>query len=134
MDPGHHDVAASAPGFCDAHRSMALTDGARTIVDLQLGGVPEPPNGPLPVSLLAGGLGLVSGGGVLIGVGAGVGLHSTDKGATTLLIAGGFMEGAGALAFGTALVMLMKRPSSRAQPSAVMPWSSGKVAGVRIRF
>jgi hypothetical protein len=113
---------------------MALADGARTIVDLQLGGAPEPPKGPLPTSILAGGVGLVSGGGVLIGVGAGLGLHSTDKGAPKLLIAGGVMEGTAALAFGTALVMLLRRPSARAQSPTVTPWSAGRVAGVRVRF
>jgi hypothetical protein len=134
MDPGHHDIAVSAPGFCEAHREMALADGAHTIVDLQLRGPPERPPRVVPLSLLAGGLGLVSGGAALIGVGAGVGLSSTDKTGTKLLIAGGFLEGAGAAAFGTALLMLLVRPPARAHPSKMIPWASGRVAGVQVRF
>jgi hypothetical protein len=136
VDPGHHDISVSAPGFCSAHHAATLPTGTRTTIPLELTpGAPEPPSVTLPLSIGAGALGMVVGGAVLLGVGGHVGLSSSpDTGATKLLIAGGSLEGAGALALGTAAALLLVRSSGRSAKSAVAPWSSGNVAGVRVRF
>lgn len=133
LDPGHHDFVASAPGFCTAYVPAALSEGARARIPLLIGPAPRPPRSvALPTTLAATGFGLLVGGSVALGVGAGRGLTSPDGGRTMLV--GGVVEGAGGLALGAAALILLTNGSGRAPATAVVPWSRGSVGGVEVRF
>ncbi len=136
LDPGHHDFAASAPGFYDAYRTTSLPEGSRTTVELDLLPFPARPQNPaLAVALAATGGALLVGGGIALGVGASKGLHSQPRSdAAPIMLGGGIAEGAGAVVLGAAAVWLLTRGQTKPPKTAVMPWASGRAAGVVVKF
>jgi hypothetical protein len=136
IDPGHHDFAASAPSFYEVYRTTSLVEGTTTTVVLPLQPLaPLPPSTTLPAALAGVGAALLLGGGITIGIGAGGALRSPPQpGSTRILVAGGIIEGAGAVTLGAAALSLLTRGQARPARAALAPWVSGRMAGVTLRF
>ena len=133
LDPGRHEIVAAAPGYCEAHQTAEVVEGAHATVALTLapGAPPERIGVALPAALTVGGLSLFVGGEVAFGKGLSA---PAGPGATRTMIAGNVVAGAGAVALGAGLVLLLTRAHPRAAKAAVAPWSDGTVVGARVRF
>jgi hypothetical protein len=133
LDPGRHEIVAAAPGYCEAHQTTEVAEGAHTSVALTLapGAPPERTGVALPALLTVAGLGLFVGGEIAFGKG----LSAPDSpGATNAMIAGNVVGVAGVVAATVGVVLLVTRAHPRPAKAAVTPWSDGKVAGVAVRF
>ena len=137
MDPGRHEIIALAPGFFEERQTLSVVEGTRATIAIALlpsVPAPPPPRPVLPAALGLGGLALFLGGEIAFGLGAHeAATSSTGPGRTTML-AGNAVAGAGALAAGVALIVLLTRGPARAARVAVAPWSSGSTAGVAAGF
>jgi|HubBroStandDraft_6_1064221.scaffolds.fasta_scaffold58247_3 hypothetical protein len=136
MDPGRHEIVASAPGYCEVHQTTEVAEGGHASVALTLAPPPPAPtSAALPAALTVGGLALFVGGEVVFGVGVHEALATPlGAGATKTMVAGNVVGGVGAVALGAGIVLLVTRARPRAAKAAVAPWSSGNVAGVKVRF
>jgi hypothetical protein len=129
LDPGRHEIVAVAPGYCEAHETAQVADGAHETVALTLStGMPAEAKSPaVPAALTAGGLAAFAAGEAIFGAG----VHS---GSTKTMVAGNVLGAAGAVALGAGIVLLVTRARPRPARAAVAPWASGSVGGVEVRF
>jgi hypothetical protein len=138
MDPGRHEISAVAPGFFELHETASVADGTRATVAVTLvPSVPPPaPRVALPVALGLTGLALFAGGEVAFGIGARQASASPadTEAARTTMIVGNVVAGAGALAAGVAVIVLVTRVTAKPRNVAVAPWSAGRVGGMEVRF
>lgn len=134
VEPGRHEIVAVAPGHAETRQTASVGQGGKASVVIAL--TPSAPSQTVPIALGVAGLTLFVGGEVVFGVGAAKSLDfQADRGAAkNAMIAGNVIAGAGAIAAGIGLVLLLRRPRSDAQKAAVLPWSSGHVVGVQARF
>jgi hypothetical protein len=160
VDPGGHDVMASAPGFRSAQARFSANPGApdRLVLVLTLAppgtsdGIPSPassaPPPPaigthraLPLVLLGAGGGLFTTG-VAVGL-AGVGRAGHAASATgaeahtarAMALAGDVMAGLGLASAGVGLVLfLVAGRSTPPAPSGVTLWTGAGLAGLETRF
>ncbi len=135
LDPGRHEILAVAPGFFDLRLTTSVVEGTRATVAVAL--VPAaPPPAPrlgLPIALAATGLALFAGGEVAFGVGAHQASTASTTSARNLELAGNVVAGAGALAAGAAVVVLLTRATAKPHAVALAPWSAGGSWGCRAR-
>jgi hypothetical protein len=136
IDPGRHEIVAVAPGYCEAHGSAEVVEGGHASVALTLApGAPVQTSAALPAALTVGGLALFVGGEIVFGAGVHEALATPPgAGATKMMVAGNVVGGAGAVALGAGIVLLLNRAHPRAAKAAVVPWSSGNVTGVKVQF
>ncbi len=154
VDPGNHQVAASAAGHHKVVKTVAVTAAGEVTVNLVLSPAHSSPGpdgedqGPslwVPVSLMAGGA-LVFGGGLALGL---VGVTEAEDApaaegeeadaARSKMLVGDIIAGVGIAGAATGLVLLLIQSStseadSSAAASRVQPWASGAAAGVTVRF
>ncbi len=136
MDPGRHEIFAVAPGFFEVRETTSVVEGTHTRIGVALlpSAPPPRPSVALPAALGLTGLALFVGGEVAFGVGAAEVAGNDTRGARDTVLAGNVVAGAGALAAGAALLVLLTRVTARPRPVAVAPWSAGSVVGVQARF
>jgi hypothetical protein len=159
VDPGGHEVVASAPGFRRAQARFTASPGAPDRLALVLtpappgtsdgvtssaSSAPPPPIAPhrtLSIILLGAGGGLFATGAAvgLAGVGrAGHAASATSAeahGARTMALAGDVMGGLGLASAGVGLVLfLVAGRSLPPTPSAVTLWTGAGLAGLETRF
>ncbi|WP_437587546.1 hypothetical protein [Sorangium sp. So ce1000] len=162
LDPGAHEIVASAPGFRAAAARFSVGEGGSVEVPIALarataaagrasasaGGLPPavdaadaPPSRTLPVVVLGVGGALLAGG-TLLGLSglqqAGDARSSTgaDAGAARAKgIVGDVLGGVGVATVGVGLYLLLKDPApSTTKAGSVTPWLSASGAGIEVRL
>ncbi|AUX46671.1 hypothetical protein SOCE26_081780 [Sorangium cellulosum] len=164
VDPGAHEIVASAPGFrpvaarfrVDGGRSVEvpITFAAETAetaaapADPPKGGLPPvadtgpaPPSRTLPIVMMGTGGALFAGGVVLGLSGLSQASGATTRGgpearsAQTKGIVGDVLGGVGVATVGVGLYLLLKQPApSPPRSGAVTPWIGASGAGVELRL
>ena len=145
VNPGPHEVAATAPGYSAARASETVAEGAQATVKLSLEKMAEPaalPKAPGAARRSSAGdaalrpsralpFALIGGGAAGLGAGAIVGLFGVSQAsdaptrdgpeadaARTKMHVGDVLGGLGVVAAGVGVVLLLTRPSARAPASA----------------
>jgi len=138
LDPGRHEIFAMAPGFFEMRETTSVVEGTHaTIAVALLPSTPPPaPRLALPIALAVTGLALFAGGEVGVAVGArqASAAPADTRSARTTMLAGNIVAGAGALAAGAAVIVLLTRATVKPQAVALAPWSAGSVVGAQVTF
>jgi hypothetical protein len=138
LDPGPHEIVAAAPGHGEVRQKAVLPEGGHTTLAINFVLAPSPPapiGTTLPAALGISGLVLFAGGEVVFGIGAAKGAGSSSGGsATAMMVAGNAIAGAGAIAAGVGLGILLKRVTNRARTAPAVAASPAGTPDLAIRF
>lgn len=116
VDPGAHEIAAVAPGYGEVRQKAMIPEGGTATIAVHFAFAPlDAGSTALPMGLGLAGLGLFLGGEVVFAVGAGKagGPTSFKNTPTSLMVAGQALAGAGAVAAGLGLAVLLRRTTKR---------------------
>jgi hypothetical protein len=151
VDPGRHEITASATGYAPATQEATLPEGGSTTITLTLEVAPAasapagalPPLRPsraLPITLMVSGSAAFASG-LTVGL---LGLKQAQSSPTrdgpqvtaakTKGLVGDVLGGTGIAALGVGILLYaVGKPTTRAA-SNVAPWAAGGVGGARVQF
>jgi len=136
VDPGRHEVSATADGSRDFNTAFTVAEGGATRIDIVLAAHERP---VLPLALMVGG-GAAAAAGLVVGVvgyseANGVASDSPEAdSARTKGIVADVMVGAGLVGAAVGLVLVLTSSDSTEINSATRIWHDGPVSGIQIQF
>ena len=144
VDPGRHEVSATADGFQDFNTTFTVTEGGTARVDIVFAANDRPvlsanERPMLPLALMVGG-GVVAAVGLVVGV---VGYSEADgvasdspeaDSARTKGMVADVMVGGGLLGAAVGLVLVVVSSDSPEAAAATHLWHDGPVSGIQIQF
>jgi hypothetical protein len=153
VDPGMHVAEVSAPGFSPQTRTLAIEEGERLELQLDLAPLQSPDASPDAAAYAPPyvPIGFLIAGGALLTVGVSLGVAGIDRAdgairespradsGERMAIAGDVLATAGACATAVGLIWLLVDGgdgdhADTATGPTVKPWTSGEVAGLAVSF